>query len=125
MLNDTGFSHLWNNQGVTNEVWFLSMTRQRLQDIYVQCWRSILNESSRASLYKHFSQTFCYKQHLDYVDDEKFRYALTRLRVASHRLSVEPGKWTKPNPILLGDRTCYTCNDLGGRIPFCTCLFIV
>ena len=92
-MNDTGCSHVWNNQGVANEVsLFWSVLRQRLQDIYVQGWRSRLNESSKASLYKHFSQTFCYKQYLDYVDVAKFTYALTRLRVASHRHSVETGK---------------------------------
>ena len=92
LLNDTDFSHVWNNQRVANEISFLSMLRQRLQDIYVQGWRSRLNEPSRASLYKHISQIFCYKQYLDYVAVEKFRYALTRLSVASNILSVETGR---------------------------------
>ena len=30
LSNDTGFSHVWNNRGVANEVCFLSMLRQRL-----------------------------------------------------------------------------------------------
>ena len=47
-----------------------------------------------------------------------FRYALTRLRVASHRLSVEMERWNKPNPILLEDRTCYTCKDLDDKYHF-------
>ena len=34
-----------------------------------------INESQRGPLYTHFSQTFCYKQYLDYVDVEKFRHA--------------------------------------------------
>ena len=64
MLNDTGLSHIWNNQGVANE-----------------CWQSRLNVPSRASLFKYFSQTICYQKDLDYVDAEKFRYSLTTLTI--------------------------------------------
>ena len=86
--------------------------------IYVHGWRSRLNESPRVFLYKHFSQTFCYKQYLDYVEVDKLIYALTRHRVASHRLPVETGRWNKRNSILLEDRTCCTWNDLEDKYHF-------
>ena len=62
------------------------------------------------------NKQYCYKQYSDYVDVEKFRYALTA--IASHGLSVEPGRWNKPNPVLLEDRTCFTCNDLEDEYHF-------
>ena len=40
----------------------------------------------------------------------KFIIALTRLRIAAHRLLIETGRWVKPKPIALEDRKCITCN---------------
>ena len=37
---------------------------------------------------------------------------MTKLRVSSHRLSIESGRWSKPNPTLLSERNCLFCNLL-------------
>ena len=55
LLNNTGFSIVWQNQGVGNEIAFLTLLRQRLQDIFIQDWHSRLDLFSRASLYRNLS----------------------------------------------------------------------
>ena len=78
-LNNTGFSIVWQNQGVGNEIAFLTLLRQKLQDILIQDWHSRLDFSSRASLYRNLSNMFCYKSYLDSISIVKFRIALTRM----------------------------------------------
>ena len=70
----------WQNQGVGNEIAFLTLLRQRLQDMFIQDWHSRLDLSSRASLYRNLSNMFCYKSYLDSISVVKFRIALTRVR---------------------------------------------
>ena len=37
---------------------------------------------------------------------------MTKLRVSSHRLSIESGRWSNPNPTPLSERNCLFCNLL-------------
>ena len=55
LLNNTGFSIVWQNQGVRKEIAFLTLLRQRLQDMFIQDWHSQLDLSSRTSLYRNLS----------------------------------------------------------------------
>ena len=55
LLNNTGISIVWQNQGVRNEMAFITLLRQRLQDMFIQDWHSRLDLSSRASLYRNLS----------------------------------------------------------------------
>ena len=43
---------------------------------------------------------------------------MTKLRVSSHRLSIESGIWSKPNPTLLCERNCLFCNLLEDEYHF-------
>ena len=49
---------------------------------------------------------------------EKICYAFTRLRLSSHRLEVETGRWHKPNAIPLENRVCSTCRELEDEYHF-------
>ena len=42
----------------------------------------------------------------------KFRTALAKLRLSSHRLEVETGKWAIPNAIPFSERSCEANNKL-------------
>jgi len=48
----------------------------------------------------------------------QFRYSMTKLRVSSHRLSIESGRWSKPNPITLSERNCLFSNLLEDEYHF-------
>ena len=42
----------------------------------------------------------------------KFQQNLTRLRVSSHRLEVECGRWARPERTPFDDRKCKLCHKL-------------
>ena len=46
------------------------------------------------------------------VTIRKCRIALTILRVSSHRLQIEAGRWSKPHSTLRNERLCSICNKL-------------
>ena len=53
LLSNLGFFPVWVAQGVGDETIFLSIFRQRVSDHFIQNWQQRLNESSRASFYRH------------------------------------------------------------------------
>ena len=117
MLENLGFSHVWLLQGVGNINAFMSIFKQRITDNFVQNWSEQLENSTRATTYKLISD-FHFKTNLDFITVRKFRYALTRLRVSSHRLQIEAGRWHKPYKIPLENRKCQLCNILEDEFHF-------
>ena len=93
----TRFNDAWLFQDIGDSVLFLSLFKQRLNDQFIQNWNGRLEESSRAIFYKQIS-SFGFKPYLNISNISKFRYSRTKLRVSSHRLSIESGRWSKPNP---------------------------
>ena len=89
-----------------------------IQDMFIQDWRSVLDFSSRASLYCNLSNMFCFKSYLESICVVKFRIVLTRLRIAAHRLLIETGRWVKPKSIALENRKYITCNLIEDEFHF-------
>ena len=77
---------VWLQQSVGDRVLFLNLVKQRLTDHFIQNWNSRLSDSTHALFYRNFS--FGYKTYLDFVSVSKLRFALSRLRLSSHRLEV-------------------------------------
>ena len=48
----------------------------------------------------------------------KFCQTLSRLRVTSHKLLIEAGRWVKPVKIPVDDRKCAICNKLEDEYHF-------
>ena len=92
-------------------IFFLSVIKQRLKDTFVQNWHERLNESSRASFYRPICN-FRFQPYLDTLTLKQFRVAMSKLRVSSHRLLIESGRWNKPHPIPRNERLCQICNKL-------------
>ena len=116
LLSSLGFYEVWLAQGVGNKNAFLSEVKLRLRDNFVQNWNSRLSESSRARFYSSFSN-FEYQIYLDLVKINKFRVALSKLRVSSHRIEVEVGRWTRPKTSLVA-RKCRVCNVVEDEFHF-------
>ena len=62
--------------------------------------------------------SFNYQVYLDKLQADKFRKSLCRLRLASHRLEIETGRWTKPIKTPLEDRKCKLCGRLEDEYHF-------
>ena len=58
------------------------------------------------------------REYLIQVNINKFRQALTRLRLSSHRLQIETGRWHRPNSIPRNERKCQQCNILEDEFHF-------
>jgi hypothetical protein len=118
LLRDTlyslGFNYVWLAQSVGDTSLFLKIVKQRLHDTFIQNWNSRLSDSSRARFYKAIC-CFGMNKYLTSVNLSNYRQAFTRLRLSSHRLFVETGRW---NNTPLNDRKCQLCNILEDEYHF-------
>ena len=112
-----GFREVWLAQGVGNVSAFLSVLKQRLCDTFMQNWHDRINNSSRANFYKTIMQ-FRFQPHLEKINVYKYIQALSKLRVSSHRLAIESGRWARPTRIPIGERKCVNCNILEDEFHF-------
>ena len=55
---------------------------------------------------------------MDIISVKKIRVALSRLRVSSHRLEVEAGRWARPVRVEFENRKCLVCNKLEDEYHF-------
>ena len=92
------------------------MLRQRIKDQFIQGWAGEIQNSSRARFYRNITE-FHFQPYLDIINIRKFRTAMTKLRVSSHRLRLRlvggPGQYQhrlmKENVIFVIDsKTSFT-----------------
>ena len=55
LLSNLGFYEVWLQQNVGDVKVFLSVVKERLQDIFFQNWNAELNEASRAFFYRQIA----------------------------------------------------------------------
>ena len=118
LLGNLGFMDVWLQQSVGDRVLFLNLVKQRLTDQFIQNWNSRLDDSTRALFYRNFS--FGYKTYLEFVSVGKLRLhvALSNVRLSSHRLEIETGRWARPNAIPFEERRCTSCHSLEDEFNF-------
>lgn len=117
LLSSLGYYEVWLNQGVGNVNAFLSCFRQRLNDTFIQGWHERLHNSSRARFYNSFA-SFQLQPYLENINILKYSRALSKLRMSSHRLEIECGRWVRPNPIPIDERKCSLCEILEDEYHF-------
>ena len=96
----------WLQQKVEDENAFLREMKQRLTDIYKQEWYSSIQESSSNRLFKHLKNNFAFEDYLN-MPNKYLRVSITKIRLSSHLLNVERGRWKK---MALTERTCDFCH---------------
>ena len=120
LLSRMGFSKEWLNQGVENIELFLKVFKQIKRTCntlyFLQNWNERLRNSSRASFYVTIAE-FNRKIYFNSIKVLKFRTVLARLRVSSHRLEIEVGRWARLH-IPVGERKCSICNQLEDEYHF-------
>ena len=111
LLYKRGFGYVWLNQHVADKKQFLAIFEQRCKDAYVQeCFSDIAN-SNRCRLYREIKDTHQIEPYLTSIISCNLRTSFTKLRLSSHRLMVERGRWMKPK-VEFVDRKCTLC-DVG------------
>ena len=85
------------------------MIKQRLLDIFTQEWKADLELNQVLTLYKHFKTNFKYEDYLTISKCRRYRNALVRLRLSSHSLRIESGRYGQ-NRISRNERICQFCS---------------
>ena len=121
LLSIYGFRNVWEAQYVENSKSFLEIFKQKVKDCFFQEWHSrvedSLKDSNRARTFIHITN-FKVQPYLDKITVKKFQTSLSRLRLSSHRLHVETGRWKKPVTTPFNERKCVICNLLEDEFHF-------
>lgn len=117
LLMSLGFYEVWLNQGVGNYDVFIAIFKQRLTDTFIQGWQERLRISTRAVFYNCIA-SFQFQPYLENVNILKYSQAISKLRMSSHRLEIESGRWVRPNSIPLNERICLVCGILEDEYHF-------
>lgn len=117
VLTKLGFENVWLAQGVEHKQFFLTLLKQRIRDLWLIDFNNRLENSTRALFYRTIV-SFNFSKYLDVITIRKYSIALSRLRVSSHRLAVESGRWRKPVRVPVEERICPFCNVLEDEYHF-------
>jgi len=81
--------------------------------IYCLSWVCLMFGTVIVLIYLLFNPNLMFSEVLGTVQNALFRKVLTRLRLSSHHLKIETGRWHKPcTPIPRNERLCKICNVL-------------
>ena len=105
VLNEHGFSFVWNLQSLGNVPF--SVIVQRISDQYKQKWYSDINNSRRLNSYALFKHDFECEPYLDKIVEPKYRISLTKFRLSAYSLRIETGRHEN---LSRQDRICRNCN---------------
>ena len=117
LLMPLGFYEVWFAQGVANIEFLLSVFKQRQNGTFMQNWRERLEGSSRANFYNSITQ-FQLQPYLENINVFKYMQAFSKLRMSSHRLAIESGRWVRPTRIPIDERKCSLCQVLEDEYHF-------
>lgn len=128
IFDKAGLSELFSYNGCNRDIANFIMLRYRDQTI--QAWhQDLTRENSRRGCggnklrtYKLFKSKFEQEPYLAVVKVVQHRVALTRLRVSSHSLAIEVGRYHRPKQTPPHLRLCTTCHCIEDEVHFlCVC----
>ena len=106
ILNECGFTYIWETENVNNKEWLKCVVKQRLIDQFVQNWQTSLSDSSKALNYRIFKTKFEFEEYFNILNiGDAIR--LCRFRTTNHYLPIETGRWRN---IDRENRYCNLCN---------------
>ena len=108
LLDQYGFSYVWESPESVNLHVFPVLFKQRVLDVFLQSHNNIIDNASTLILYKSFKTTYGYEKYLD-VLPIRLRITLSQLRLASHKLRIETGRYGQ-NRTERHQRLCTICN---------------
>ena len=118
ILNKCGFSYIWRKQfnDVKQDKKDNSINRlifTRMKDIFSQNALAFINKDKNKNCGKmnflsQIKQTYAFEPYLN-IGNDNHRKAITKLRLSSHRLEIEVGRWKN---LTREERICRSC-ELG------------
>ena len=107
LLYSLGFGIVWENQGVGNELVFISEFKQRCFDVGGQQWHETLAETSKLDTYRLYKNNLNTEDYTLIIKNRKYLSALSRFRCSNHKLQIEAGRHVG---LTRDDRICMLCN---------------
>ena len=105
LLDNLGFSNIWS--AFNSDVNYIPIFKQRLCDQYVQEWNTSITNQPKLDSYRLFKTEFKYEKYLDAVSNVSMRKEFSKLRLSSHCLEIETGRYVN---IDRNERHCKCCN---------------
>ena len=116
ILNQCGFSYIWRNQfnnikEEKSDSYINRLIFTRMKDIFSQNALAYINKDKNKNCGKmdflsQIKQTYAFEPYLN-IGNDNHRKAITKLRVSSHKLEIEVGRWKK---LPREERICINCN---------------
>ena len=113
MLYKNGFGYIWENQHMGVDKGFINIFKRRLTDSFWQDNKAEIDGLSRNRLYRHLDIENIF--YLSVLPNNFIRTALTKLRLGSHHLMIERGRWSN---IIFEDRKCLLYDELEDEFHF-------
>ena len=102
---------VWTNQGAKYKWKTIKLLKSYLINIYAQCWwKHADRPDSKLRTYKTFKTCSFLENYLLHIPNVKLRNEFTKLRISSHRLQIETGRFTRPRKTPVNERLCKFCN---------------
>jgi hypothetical protein len=126
LLNEYGFSDVWNNPFQYDVNYFVKIFKQRVIDCFLQKLISdISNSPVLSNIYVHLYRSFEMADYLKILHNKTYRNCLSRLRLSAHKLRIETGRYGA-NRLPRNERICRLCdnNDIEDEFHFifvCNC----
>lgn len=87
---------------------YLPLFVNRLHDQYIQEWFASINTMPKLDHYCKFKTSFCFEQYLEKNPNDKLRKHFTSIRLSSHKLEIELGRY---NNVDRNYRICKLCSQ--------------
>ena len=110
ILEQYGLGYIWLNPYSIEPNIFVAIFKQRLIDEFTQKWISDMANNSVLDLYKYVKTEFGYANYLDHVRNKSLRHEITKIRVSSHTLRIQTGRYGR-NRLERNERLCMYCDS--------------
>jgi hypothetical protein len=112
MFSNTSLTEVWRNQGSKYKNKIVKLFQSSWCTIYDNAWRQDLNRNdSKLRTYKDFKLGISLENYLLCGGNVANRKEFTKLRISSHQLRIERGRYTRPRKTPVEDRLCTLCNN--------------
>ena len=106
-LNKLGLAYLWDSDNLSSNVAY-SIIENRFYDVCKQEMFADISNSSRGYIYQHLTGNFVMQYYLCKSINPIYKKNITRLRLSSHNLNIEQGRYRNENR---NNRICTLCNS--------------
>ena len=106
ILIKCGHINIWESHLFPNNKWLQLNVKQKLSDLFINEWLSILNTSNKCQNYRIFKNTFGFETYLINTPHIFLKYVI-KFRTRNNRLPVELSSWNRNNT---QSKQCPLCN---------------